>query len=244
MSDRPTKRKSRLKELLKFDAKLLKQLNADRGEAPFFGLIGIDEVGRGSLVGPVVAAALAFPSTACKQDFDTVLSLDDSKAPHFNHEKRLALAECLKAFSYWGIGEASQAEIETLNIAQASLLASHRAVEQLLSRHPDCDPDSFVLVMDGKLKIKSLSMHQVTQVSGDKLSAAVAGASILAKAHRDAMMIDLAEQYPGYHWETNAGYATPAHLKAIEELGVCPLHRKTFKYVYEAMARQQPLLPC
>lgn len=241
MNTRPRKRTSKLKQLLAFDSELLKKAEGEL-ERPFLGVIGVDEVGRGSLVGPVVAAALMFPTLPDKTQANALADLDDSKAAHLNHPKRLALAESLKTFGYWGIGEASQQEIETLNIVQASLLASHRAIAHLASQFPMCSPEQHLLIVDGKMRIPNLPMVQLPTIKADAQSAAVAGASIIAKAYRDSMIMEFARAYPGYHWETNAGYPTPSHQQALHTLGVTPLHRKTYKIVQNAIVQQEVLL--
>lgn len=225
-------RQQRMKELWAFDLAMLAQ-------ARVTALIGVDEVGRGSLIGPVVAGAVLLPAR-----FDQIvryehmlLELDDSKAPHLHHQKRLALANLLKNLCIWGIGEACKEEIETLNIYHASLLASHRAVMDLISRHENpVEAQTYLVSIDGRVKIPHLPNPQRSEVKGDGKSAAIAAASIIAKAHRDEWVIACSKTYPGYGWETNMGYATPAHKKALENLGVTPLHRQTYSAVQETLA--------
>lgn len=243
LSDRRSKHALRLKTLLAFDRTLLKQAEKQYAQS-FFGILGVDEVGRGSLIGPIVAAALVLPSKLSPGQKKALALLDDSKAPHFTHVRRLALADTLKEIGYWGIGEASLHEVETLNVAQASLLAGHRAIMQLQQQFPKCCLEHYLVVLDGRMTINGLTLCQWAQVKADKQSAAVAGASVIAKAHRDELVICLAQDYPGYQWETNAGYPTPSHQEALRTLGVTPLHRKTYKLVQQAMANhQQQLLP-
>lgn len=242
MSDLRRRRSSRLPQLLAFDCEMLATVGG-RFSTSFAGIIGVDEVGRGSLIGPVVAAALAFPPS----EFDTetlqaLQDLDDSKAAHFNHPKRLALAQILRKTGFWGIGEASREEVESLNVAQASLLASYRAVMRLGEQFPQCAPEQYLVLIDGKSVIRGLPFRQIPQVKADAKSAAVAAASILAKAYRDEMIIRYAQDYPGYGWEKNAGYPTPEHQQAIETLGITPLHRKSYKIIREMQERQQTLM--
>jgi len=234
LKDRSTKHLARLTSLLAFDANCLQEINVQQ-KASFTGVLGVDEVGRGSLIGPVMAAALVFPSDYDPLAEPLLQELDDSKAAHLNHSKRLRLANMLRQHCFWGIGEADREEIETLNIAQASLLASYRAIEHLKNHFPECPIETYTVIIDGRFRIPGLSLYQFPQVKADALSAAVAGASVLAKAHRDEWVIQLAQNYPGYGWESNAGYPTPSHKKALETLGPTPYHRRTYKTVQQAM---------
>jgi ribonuclease HII len=236
----PRSFKSRLNSLLAYDRKLLQQESL-RASRTFAGIIGVDEVGRGSLIGPVVAAALVFHEKLDALSRKQLRELDDSKATHLNHEKRLQLAQAMKQRCYWGIGEADLHEVETLNVVQATFLAALRAVEQLYTQFPECCADDHVLVMDGKLPLPQSRMHQVAVVKADRLSASVAGASVIAKAHRDTYIIDLARNYPQYGWETNIGYNTPGHRRAMQAHGITVFHRKTYKAVQDVMTDQQSL---
>jgi ribonuclease HII len=237
-----SRRASRLQELLTFDQTLLETAR-DTHHVPLTGVLGVDEVGRGSLIGPVIAAALVFPARLEADQIEALATLDDSKAAHFNHAKRIVMAETLKSFCYWGIGEATQHEVETLNVSQASLLASHRAIDALQKQFSQCPLETHLVVIDGRMKIPGLKYLQTAEIKADSRSAAVAGASIIAKAYRDSLVIELAQTYPGYNWETNAGYPTPGHQAALEALGVTPLHRRTYKVVQAALEKQQTLLP-
>lgn len=197
-------------------------------------VIGVDEVGRGSLVGPVVSAAVCFMAPLNPDDSPWVLGLDDSKSTQFNHEKRMALAQLVQANAAWGLGQAELEEIETLNILHASLLASKRAVEDLCHNFPQVNAHRVLVLMDGNKSITDLTVPQQTVIKGDSQSAVIAAASIVAKAFRDEMLTQWAQDYPQYHWERNAGYPTPEHKAAITTHGVTPLHRKTYKTVAEA----------
>lgn len=237
MSGPRRNRIARLETLLAFDAQLQKGCLKQHGQAATW-ILGVDEVGRGSLIGPVVAAALVLPGDFCVRGNAQLADLDDSKAAHFTHAKRVHLAEYLKSACYWGIGEATRQEVETFNVSKASLLASHRAIQHLFAQFPHCLPQETLVVLDGKLTIPGLGLLQQAVVKGDQQSAAVAGASVIAKAHRDNWVIAMAAEYPGYGWEVNAGYPTPAHQKALAALGVTPLHRTTYKAVQQAMQAQ------
>lgn len=241
MSDLRRKRASKLAQLVAFDGQLLADINVEQTK-PIVSILGVDEVGRGSLIGPVVAAALVFPPGWGHEADDALVDLDDSKASHLTHEKRVRLAKVLKSSAYWGIGEATQYEVETLNVSRASLLAGHRAIMQLATQFPACNLAQHLVVVDGRQTIPGLELTQRAVVKADGRSAAVAGASIIAKAHRDTLVFELAKRYPGYQWESNVGYPTPSHQQAIADLGVTPLHRKTYKVVQAAMMCQQVTL--
>lgn len=242
MSTRPPRKnnyQSKLTKLLLFDRKLLKAAQKTQ-ELAFQGIIGVDEVGRGSLIGPVIAAACFFPDQSLSKAIKTELFLlDDSKASHLTHAKRLILSQTLKDHFAWGIGEATQEEVEVLNVAQASLLAAHRAVMHLVEQFSEVDPSHCLTCMDGRSALPHYPDPQQAVIKGDAQSAAIAAASIIAKAYRDELVIRLAEDYPYYEWERNAGYPTPSHQKAIALYGLTPLHRKTYKIAREHLALTQ-----
>ncbi len=175
---------------------------------------GVDEAGRGPLAGPVVAGAVIFPTGF------TGLPVNDCKL--LTAEKREELFGCIfeKALDVT-IGFASHVEIDQFNIHQASFLAMRRAVEKLQI------PPEIVLV-DGKFQIPKLTFPQKAIVKGDRLSASVAAASIVAKVTRDRMMAELDVQYPGWNLAQNKGYPTPAHKAIVVKKGISEIHRKTF----------------
>jgi ribonuclease HII len=186
------------------------------------GLIaGVDEAGCGPWAGPVVAAAVIFP------DFKTLPSdlltlLDDSKK--LTAKRREAAYEVLKSYEgihcYRGWGQASEAEIDRINIRQGALLAMARAVENL-PQQPD-----FALI-DG-ICAPSLQCPLQTLKKGDSRSFSIAAASIVAKVTRDKIMKELSLLYPQYGWETNAGYGTKAHQEGLARHGITPHHRRSF----------------
>lgn len=178
---------------------------------------GCDEVGRGCLAGPVVAAAVILP----KGYFHPLLN--DSK--QLSQAQRLLLSSTIKQVALaWAIGEASNEEIDQINILNASYLAMHRAIA-LLKEPPE------LLLIDGNRFKPYKGIPHVCIVRGDTQFSAIAAASVLAKTHRDAYMRTLSAQFPGYYWEKNVGYPTPAHRQAIQQLGITPYHRKTFRLV-------------
>jgi ribonuclease HII len=183
------------------------------------GLVaGVDEVGRGALFGPVVAAAVILPSTALPQLLAD--QINDSKKLSPKKRTQLALSICAIC-SDWRIGFASTAEIDQLNILQASLLAMKRAVLKL-SVQPD------ICLIDGNQLVKGLPMPQKTIVKGDSISITIAAASIVAKVWRDDLILRLATKYPMYDLIHNKGYGSRRHLLALQQYGASPLHRKSF----------------
>ncbi|MFV0245112.1 MAG: ribonuclease HII [Qingshengfaniella sp.] len=183
-------------------------------------VVGVDEVGRGPLAGPVLAAAVWLNPDNIPD------GLNDSKK--LSPARRQALAERLHEVADVGIGLASVAEIEEHNIHNAAQQAMMRAVFALRVR-----PD--YLLIDGKFGPKGLNLPAETIVKGDGRVLSIAAASIVAKVERDRIMADLAREMPGYGWETNAGYPTPAHKAALLRLGVTAHHRRTFRPVHEAL---------
>jgi len=175
---------------------------------------GIDEVGRGPWAGPVVAAAVILDPAAIPD------GLNDSKrlAP----ERRAELAALLEARALVALGVASVAEIEAMNILQASFLAMRRAVLGLATRPA-------LALVDGNKAPPGLPCACRPIVGGDGLVLSIAAASIVAKVARDRMMAALARQFPGYGWETNMGYGTRAHREGLARLGVTPHHRRSFQ---------------
>ena len=182
----------------------------------YSNIVGVDEVGRGPIAGPVFAAAVVLDPNHIP------MGLNDSKK--LSAKKRnLILSEIMKHADV-SVGSASEREIEETNILQASHLAMVRAINGL-QRRPD-----HVLV-DGNLIPRDLDISATALVKGDARSVSIAAASIVAKISRDFVMCDLGQQFPGYGWEKNAGYPTTEHLKALQDLGITPHHRRTFRPV-------------
>jgi len=186
----------------------------------FLRVAGVDEAGRGPLAGPVLAAAVVLDPARMPQ------GLHDSKLLTARQRER-AFAQIM-ALAEVGVGLATVAEIDAMNILRAAHLAMERALAAL------APPPDHVLI-DGNLLPRGLIVPAQAVVGGDRLSLSIAAASIVAKVHRDALMVDLAQQHPGYGWEKNAGYGTAAHLAALKKLGVTPHHRRTFAPVHNIL---------
>ena len=183
-------------------------------------IAGVDEVGRGPLCGPVTAAAVILDPQ------NIPAGLNDSKK--LTAKRREVLYDLLLECATVSVAHATVAEIDELNILRASHLAMERAVAGL-PKTPDH------VLIDGNLIPKGLTISAQAVVKGDGKSVSIAAASIMAKTVRDRIMVDLAQQYPGYGWEKNAGYPTAVHLESLQKLGVTPHHRRSFKPVYKML---------
>ena len=181
---------------------------------------GVDEAGRGPLAGPVAAASVVLDLARIPD------GLNDSKV--LSAARRAALFDVIHATAHVGIGWASVAEIDALNIRAASLLAMQRAVLGL-----GFVPDAALI--DGNACPEGLPCPGVTLIKGDAKSLSVAAASIIAKVARDRLMAGLARAHPGYGWEVNQGYPTAAHLAALQDMGVTPHHRRSFRPVHNIL---------
>jgi ribonuclease HII len=187
---------------------------------------GIDEAGRGPLAGPVCAAAVILGRGAA------IRGLADSK--QLSERRREALASEIRERALgFGIGWASVAEIDALNIRQANLLAMRRAYDALTT---SLGAAASLALVDGN-DPPPLGCTVRTMIGGDALEPAISAASILAKTARDAAMVDLCAQYPGYGFARHKGYGSAMHLEALRTLGPCPAHRQTFAPVRAALAR-------
>lgn len=176
-------------------------------------ICGVDEAGRGPLAGPVCAAAVILPKHL------QIPGLTDSKK--LTDKKRRELFPLIQQQALaWGIGFASEQEIDEINILQATFLAMQRAMEQLGTR-----PE--LALIDGN-RAGDFGLPVKTVVKGDSLSANIAAASVLAKVSRDDVMVELAKQYPQYGFDIHKGYGTKAHYAALREFGPCPIHRRSF----------------
>jgi ribonuclease HII len=185
-------------------------------------IAGLDEVGRGPLFGPVVAAAVILPEGCRMQGLTDSKKLSEKKRIEFEieiHSKAVA----------WAIAEVDAETIDRINIRQASLLAMRVAVQQLA-----LSPD--FLLIDGRDTI-DWDCPQQAVIHGDATSLSIAAASVLAKVHRDRLLVEFDREYPGYGLARHKGYPCPAHKAALERLGPTPLHRKSYRPVAQALLR-------
>jgi ribonuclease HII len=183
-------------------------------------LAGVDEVGRGSLIGPVYAAAVILNESINKK------LLKDSKS--LSKNKREELDKYIKENSIWAIGQASTKEIEKINILHASLLAMKRAILKLTKK------PSLVLIDGNKLPdLKNYKLKYV--IKGDQKIPSISAASIIAKVSRDRFTTKLSKQFTNYGWDTNSGYGTKEHLRAIKKFGITEYHRKTFSPICDLL---------
>ncbi|MBQ9988705.1 MAG: ribonuclease HII [Clostridia bacterium] len=193
---------NRLQALISFDREF--------GQAP---LLGIDEVGRGCLAGPVVAGCVCMP------DGVLIEGVKDSKKLSEKQREKIA-AEIREKAVFWAVGSASVEEIEALNIVAATKLAMQRAFMHWQGADP------FVLI--DAIDPAFLPARGCGVVKADAQSYAVAAASIVAKVYRDGLMCEMAKQWPAYQFENNKGYGTAAHCRALKDVGPCPAHRPSF----------------
>ena len=176
-------------------------------------IAGVDEVGRGSLVGPVYAAAVILNKSINNK------LLKDSKS--LTRSKREKLYKYIKKNSVWAIGQASVKEIEKINILNASLLAMGRAIKKLKKKPT-------IVLIDGNKSPRIKNYKFKTIVKGDQKIPSISAASIIAKVSRDRKIINLGKRFKNYNWDQNLGYGTKKHLKAIKNLGITIHHRKNF----------------
>jgi len=183
-------------------------------------LAGVDEVGRGSLIGPVYAAAVILNKSINRK------LLKDSKS--LSKKKREELYSYIKKNSIWAIGQSSVKEIEKLNILNASLLAMKRAILKLTKK------PSLVLIDGNRLPdLKNYELEYV--IRGDQKIPSISAASIIAKVSRDRFITTLSKQFNNYGWDTNSGYGTKEHLRAIKKFGITEYHRKTFSPICDLL---------
>ncbi|QUJ76449.1 ribonuclease HII [Sulfitobacter albidus] len=186
----------------------------------YLRIAGVDEVGRGPLAGPVTAAAVVLDPARIPE------GLNDSKK--LTKRRREALYEQILALADVSVAHASVEEIDAHNILRASHIAMVRAIQGLAT------PPDYVLI-DGNMIPRGLSLPAETIVKGDARSVSISAASIMAKIRRDCVMLSLAQQHPGYGWDTNMGYGSKSHMSALQNLGVTPHHRRSFRPIHNIL---------
>ncbi len=184
-------------------------------------IAGVDEVGRGSLIGPVYAAAVIL-----KKNININLLKDSKK---ISKNRREILSKYIKKNSIWAIGSASIREIEKINILNASLLAMKRAIKKLRLK-----PKRVIVDGNRSPDLKNYEIKKV--IKGDEKIPEISAASIIAKVERDKLMKRMSASFKDYGWDTNAGYGTKDHIKAIKKLGVTRFHRKTFQPIHNILS--------
>ena len=192
--------------------------------APKRSVAGLDEVGRGPLAGPVLAAAVVLVRPL---DPELAALIDDSKV--LTARRREALVPRIRAVAQVGLGWATVEEIDRINILQASMLAMRRALDALPERPG-------MALVDGNKVPDGLPCDGRAVVGGDAISLSIAAASIIAKVVRDHEMLRLATLHPGYGWERNAGYGTREHIAGLDRIGVCDHHRRSFAPVFQRLS--------
>lgn len=210
---RKRKKKDEVVENIEEPKMTLHEFDLSKGEI----VIGVDEAGRGPLAGNVVAAAAILKKYSSDLD-----DINDSKK--LTEKKREKLFDVIMENFYIGVGEATPEEIDEINILNATFLAMKRALENLKKQ---CSTDYLVLV-DGNFKIREYEGEQEFVIKGDAKSLSIAAASIIAKVTRDREMIEEGKKYPEYKFEKHKGYGTKLHKEKLLELGVLPIHRKSF----------------
>jgi len=206
-------------KLKEFDVSIIEKYQPDE-------LIGVDEVGRGPIAGPVVACACIIS----KNSIDKLANVADSKK--LSPKKRVLVYDELKACgTKSAVSFVSPEEIDRTNILKATFKAMELSISKL-----KVSKNALVLI-DGNLTLPNLKLKQIAITGGDNKSLAIASASIIAKVNRDEYMEKMAKIYPGYGFEKHKGYGTDFHYKALEKLGPCPLHRRSFLSLWHCIAK-------
>ena len=199
-------------------------LEAEILKKGYSDIAGIDEVGRGSWAGPVVAAAVVFP----KEKWPNIIKAGINDSKKLSPKRRQYLYDIIQNNAYVGVGLASNHEIDQINILQATFLAMNRSIEDLSIIPQYC-------LIDGK-EIPPNNRTAEAVVKGDGVSFSIAAASIIAKVTRDRLMIKLGLSFPVYAWDRNMGYGTKKHREGLERFGVTEYHRKTYKPIINILS--------
>lgn len=218
-----TKKEREEKKILRMHE--LKQLENELHSKGIKNIAGVDEVGRGSLAGPVYAACVILP-----ESFE-VPGIDDSKK--VTGKNRLEMDKRIRAEAIYGIGIATPKEIDELNILNATKLAMKRAIKKVKQELPHGDKIDMLLI--DAVKLDDIDVKQQSIIKGDETCYSIAAASIVAKVARDNLMIEFENLYPGYGFASNKGYGTAKHYEGLRTLGVTPIHRRSFlkKFAFE-----------
>jgi ribonuclease HII len=195
-------------------------------------VIGIDEVGRGPIAGPVCVGAYLIPRSYYVQFTRLAKKLGITDSKKLTEPKRVALSEVLCDLHRMGktdfsIAMSSSQYIDTHGIVSGIKKALHKTLTELLEKN-NLSPQNVLVLLDGGLRAPEEFIHQKTIIRGDGLVPVISAASIVAKVHRDRYMIAMAKKYPGFRWEQNKGYGTAAHYQGIKKLGMTKLHRRSF----------------
>lgn len=234
------KKASKLHKLLNFDLHTLKygsrpietsMIQLSFLDRAFVRVIGVDEVGRGCLAGPVMASAVSFDlENLDGQELLCLDAIDDSKV--LGTKTRERLSSCIRSASVFAFGHVSNEEVDKYNILNASLMSMRKAVLRLLNKLEDSgiDRQHILVLVDGKMPIPDLPISQLPVSKGDSQSISIASASIIAKVTRDKLMTRYNCIYPDYLWSQNKGYPSKSHVLALKQIGPSPLHRASFNW--------------
>jgi ribonuclease HII len=219
-------REKKVKLVFEFTFELEKKLIGEEG---YDFVIGIDEVGRGPLAGPVVACAVSHKHNLklVNSNWDReYLSIKDSKL--LSEKKREELYDFICEHFHFGVGICDHLTIDRINILEATYLAMKKAIASLSSKAQMTNDKRKIILVDGNKKIPNLSVEQLVIVNGDKLVKSISAASIIAKVTRDRMMREADKLYPAYGFSKHKGYGTKIHMEQLRRNGLCEIHRKSF----------------
>lgn len=208
-----------------------------RGELRPDYVIGVDEVGRGPLAGPVAAAAVSVRVAKTETELSSLIRANGRIVSGLKDSKQLTAKQREKIFAvlaenpriFWAAASVSEKTIDKINIQNASELAMKKAVQKLLKKCGIAAAKNCLVLVDGNRKIKNLNLPQKTIIKGDEKIPAISAASIIAKVSRDRFMLKLHEKYPRYNFAKHKGYGTKEHYRALKKFGPSPVHRRSFR---------------